>query len=205
MPILVHKTGPQRGQRFFFERNVLLGRGPLADLEVQDPAVSRRHALITLKEGKCFLSDLESGNGTYLNGQRLAAPEKLADGDEVRVGSSRFEFLSGVQAKKDETSASRVSIREVDLHSGSKSRVLPMAGLRTQAGKQFAQEVAQLKRRLDFFHLVGRTLARNLDETSMMAELLEKAMDVVPQADRAFVVLYDESSKEFKPCAARTR
>lgn len=205
MPILVHRTGPQRGQRFIFERNVLLGRGPLADLEVSDPAVSRRHALITISAGRCFLSDLESGNGTFLNSRRVSAPESLSDGDEVRVGASRFEFLSGTEARKEDVTASRIAFREGDARAGSKSRVLTLAGLRTQAGRQFAQEVAQLQRRLDFFHLVGRTLARNLDEPSMVAELLEKVMEVVPQADRAFVVLYDEETKAFTPCAARTR
>ncbi|MBP1642281.1 MAG: hypothetical protein H6Q03_950, partial [Acidobacteria bacterium] len=73
MPLLFAQSGPKRGQRFFFERNTLLGRGPLADLEVEDPAVSRRHALITIQDGRCFLSDLGSGNGTYLNGDRIAA------------------------------------------------------------------------------------------------------------------------------------
>ena len=205
MPILIHRTGPQRGQRFVFERNVILGRGPLADLEVHDPAVSRRHALVTLSDGRCFLSDLESGNGTFLNSRRLSAPEALGDGDEVRVGSSRFEFQSGATGKKDEVSASRVSFRESEARPGSKSRVLTLAGLRTHAGKHFAAEVAQLQRRLDFFHVVGKTLARNLDEPSLMAELLAKVMEVVPQADRAFVVLYDEETKSFTPCAARTR
>jgi pSer/pThr/pTyr-binding forkhead associated (FHA) protein len=50
--------------------------------------VSRRHAVITRRERGLNLTDLDSANGTYLNGQRLIAhqPRILRDGDEVRLG-----------------------------------------------------------------------------------------------------------------------
>ncbi len=206
MPLLVHQTGPSRGQRFFFDRDALLGRGPLADLELDDPAASRRHALITLRDGRCFLSDLESGNGTYLNGRRLTTPEALTDGDQLRLGSTVFEFHERGDRGRDERSVSRVSILESDLEDpGSKSVILPLAGLRSHGATRFAEEVSRVQRRLDFFHEVGRALARNLDESSLLAELLTRAMAVLPQADRAFIVRYDPETKEFKPLAARTR
>lgn len=207
MPLLVHRSGPDRGQRFFFERTVLLGRGPLADLEVKDPAVSRRHAQISLSDGRCFVADLGSGNGTFVNGQRLTAPVALAEGDQVRLGGTILEFRGEGERGRDreKTSNSRVSIREVEVESGSRSVIMPFAGLRTHGGTKLAEEVARLKRRLDFFAESGRILAKTLDGTALLDRLLAKAMEVLPQADRAFVVRYDPETEEFTPLAARSR
>ncbi len=79
MPFLLHESGPDRGKRFPLDRTVQIGRGPLADLEVRDAAVSRRHAQISVQDGRCFLSDLGSGNGTWLNREQTEAPRALAD------------------------------------------------------------------------------------------------------------------------------
>lgn len=205
MPLLLCQSGPDKGRRFFFERNAMLGRGPLADLEVRDPAVSRRHALITIQDGRCFVSDLQSGNGTFLNGDRVATPAALADGDQVRVGSTSFLFQSGDERTKERDSSSRVSLSVREPSEVSKSVVVPLSKLHGHGPGASADELARLRRRLDFFYEAGRVLARSLDEPALASELLARAMDVLPQADRAFVVLYDEQSGEFLPLAGRTR
>ena len=205
MPLLLCQTGPDKGRRFFFERNAQLGRGPLADLEVRDPAVSRRHALITVQDGRCFVSDLQSGNGTYLNGQRVAVPTALADGDQVRVGSTSFLFRSGDERAGDRGSSSRASVRPQEAPPRSRSVVVPLAKLHATGGGVSEDELARLRRRLDFFHEAGRVLARSLEEPQLASELLARAMDVLPQADRAFVVLWDEETRTFRPLAGRTR
>jgi pSer/pThr/pTyr-binding forkhead associated (FHA) protein len=61
----------------------------------QEAKVSRRHARILFKEGKFFVEDLGSTNGTYVNrGRRLlpGIPQALADGDEIIVGKTFFRF-----------------------------------------------------------------------------------------------------------------
>lgn len=205
MPSLLYRSGEKRGQSFPFDRNVLIGRGPLSDLQVKDAAVSHRHALLTVSSGRCFLSDLQSGNGTYWNGQRIQAPQLLAEGDELRVGSTTFEFVAGAE-KSAKWGTSKVRIADLDAPIPSGSVVISLSGLHARSKRTSAiDEMTRLKRRLEFFHEVGRSLVRTLDETELVAELLEKTMAVLPQADRAFVVLYDAESGQFSPCAARTR
>jgi hypothetical protein len=61
----------------------------------QEAKVSRRHARIIFREGKYFVEDLGSTNGTYVNrGRRLlpGIPQVLADGDEIIVGKTFFRF-----------------------------------------------------------------------------------------------------------------
>ena len=70
---------------------------PDVDLDSDDPEakVSRRHARITMREGKYFLEDLGSTNGTFVNrGKRLApgTRQPLNDGDEIIVGKTFLRF-----------------------------------------------------------------------------------------------------------------
>jgi two-component system, NtrC family, response regulator AtoC len=66
---------------------VVLGRGEDATLRLLDVSVSRRHAAITRAENHTFVVDLESQNGTLVNGERIAVPRPLVSGDVVTVGS----------------------------------------------------------------------------------------------------------------------
>ena len=64
----------------------ILGRDPEAAVWFDRPGVSRLHARITISNDAAVLEDLGSTNGTWLHGNRLAAPATLADGDEIRLG-----------------------------------------------------------------------------------------------------------------------
>jgi len=64
----------------------LIGRGQDATVHIDNPEVSRRHARLIVAGDTVTLEDLGSKNGTHLNGQRLSAPVRLADGDEIWIG-----------------------------------------------------------------------------------------------------------------------
>ena len=68
-----------------------VGRGLVADIRLEDPHVSRRHAIVALRgEGVRVLDD-RSSNGTFVNGQRVDVVT-LADGDILRVGRAVFRY-----------------------------------------------------------------------------------------------------------------
>jgi predicted component of type VI protein secretion system len=82
--------GPDRGVSYALSSSaVTLGREE-GDLLLDDPLVSRRHAVIEVY-GAAFVlvKDLTSTNGTFLNG-RMIAYGRLADGDELRLGDTRL-------------------------------------------------------------------------------------------------------------------
>jgi len=70
----------------------VLGRALDCDLVIPDRRVSRRHAEIRRQEEGFILRDLDSTNGTWLNGQRLSAPALLQDGDVIAIADARFTF-----------------------------------------------------------------------------------------------------------------
>lgn len=65
---------------------ITIGRAPEADLLVQGTSISRRHARIVMRDGEASIMDLDSSNGTHVNGHRLHAAHTLASGDVVSVG-----------------------------------------------------------------------------------------------------------------------
>ncbi len=72
---------------YAFDRDrITLGRGE-ADLRLDDPLASRVHAEVERVKDRLILKDLESTNGTYLNGRRVSA-EFLEEGDVVRIGNT---------------------------------------------------------------------------------------------------------------------
>ncbi len=80
----------------------ILGRWPEAEVEIDLPTVSRRHARITIADA-VLLEDLGSKNGTWLNDERVTAPRPVTDGDVVGFGSSRFTFRSAPGGRSTES------------------------------------------------------------------------------------------------------
>ena len=71
----------------------VLGRGADVDIRLEDPGVSRRHAQITVADGRSTISDLGSTNGTLVDGQKVTT-SVLADGAVIRLGSTEITFRS---------------------------------------------------------------------------------------------------------------
>ena len=65
----------------------VLGRDPAAEVFLDDTAVSRRHARITVRGSQATLEDLGSKNGTFLGGKPVTAPALLRDADAILLGS----------------------------------------------------------------------------------------------------------------------
>ena len=92
---LVVSAGADAGLTVAVADDTVLGRDAEADVVLQDPSgkISRRHARIRLSDGKPVIEDLESTNGTYLNGKRIDAPQPLKEGDRIAIGESTLEFV----------------------------------------------------------------------------------------------------------------
>jgi hypothetical protein len=84
-------TGPEAGRRVELGLEVAIGRQE-GDLVVEDPEVSRRHAVLRRSGGSVVVEDLDSTNGTFVNGERIRTPMTLGPGDQVRVGRTTLEI-----------------------------------------------------------------------------------------------------------------
>lgn len=85
--------GMHRGKSFRIDlEEVNLGRAPWNDLQFPDRSVSRRHCRIQRVDDGWRIEDLESLNSTLLNGEPVRGAARLAYGDTVQIGWSRFVF-----------------------------------------------------------------------------------------------------------------
>ncbi len=85
-PVLVVSEGELAGQRWTLaDDEVLIGRGGDSDIVLPERPVSRHHLKIHYRDGRYFLEDLESKNGTFLNGQQIKGTAPLIDGDEIQI------------------------------------------------------------------------------------------------------------------------
>ena len=96
-------AGPHAGRRFEFDRHetFLVGRSPDAHLQLaEDPHFSRHHFLLEFNPPRCLLRNLNSRNGTLVNGQRVESCF-LKDGDLISGGRTKIRFTQADQVDAD--------------------------------------------------------------------------------------------------------
>lgn len=102
---LTVQKGPQPGKIFLLMTDsITIGRDPMADISLNDPEVSRQHVRLTQTASGYVLEDLGSTNGTFINGEQLAAdtPTTLVSGQTVSMGSGITLLYEGVHPEPEE-------------------------------------------------------------------------------------------------------
>jgi pSer/pThr/pTyr-binding forkhead associated (FHA) protein len=107
LALLEVARGPFAGKMFRIERQVCaVGRGEHNEVRLNDASVSSSHATLLLKRGTWYVVDLQSANGTYVDGYRVATERALADGGSLRVGDIVMKFRL-MSAPRESPSATR--------------------------------------------------------------------------------------------------
>jgi hypothetical protein len=90
LAMLVGKAQPD--MRFDLKGTINIGRGTDNQIVLDDPTVSRQHAWIKAEDEGFVVFDVGSGNGTFVNDERVAEPRPLENGDLIRFGEAEFVF-----------------------------------------------------------------------------------------------------------------
>jgi DNA-binding winged helix-turn-helix (wHTH) protein len=100
-PVIVVLDGEQVNQHWVLEaEETILGRDDSSDIVIPQRQISRQHVVFRRKGEDYYIQDLESKNGTWVNGLRLEGERKLGDGDEIHLALAvRLRFIgSGITA-----------------------------------------------------------------------------------------------------------
>src|SRR5436309_3057222 len=101
MPEIVLKLGDTVLQTIVFDKDIMsVGRSRDNDVVVENLSVSRNHARIRRQNGKYVLTDLNSANGTYVNGVRVSKTE-IVDDDVISIGKHRMQFVNKVMSDEE--------------------------------------------------------------------------------------------------------
>lgn len=87
---VLHPLDPSAPAREVGHIRTLVGRGSDADIQITSDTVSRAHALVWQEAGAAWVADLDSANGTYVNGSRVVDPVGIAAGDLLTFGDVGF-------------------------------------------------------------------------------------------------------------------
>jgi signal transduction histidine kinase len=176
--------GPDRGMKFALpaDQPQLIGRSSEA-LPLTDTTVSRRHAELTPDDGSWFLRDLDSSNGTFVNGERISGDRvALSPGDQIRCGSTLMVF--GITS--DEDRPGRVQVlgpQDMD--------VTVERRLNANEDSMILAEPDPVKAATDHLRVIYELTALTASTTDRES-LLQRVMDVIFEEfkpDRGFILL----------------
>lgn len=203
-PRLLAIAGPLRDSTIPLpEAEATLGREPGNAVAVVDPSVSRKHCLLRREEdGRFQIKDLDSRNGTLVNG--VAVREQwLRHGDEIATGDSVFLFL--VEDDERVPPASHVEFDESNPTADTKV-IHPRDVVYLQPDRLVRElpATSQVARNLNALLKISRVVHAIRDLEELQAQLLDLIFEVVP-ASRGAILLAEGPGGEFNSLYARTR
>lgn len=205
MPTLYVLQGPDKGRTYHPPAEpAIIGRTS-DQISLADDSASRRHAELRPENGSWVLTDLNSSNGTYVNGQRIVAPIELKHGDQIRIGSSLLVF-SGPEHVEGFTGYETIR-DQVDLDLGN-----PAGGASIISAVDASQEsvILQAPEAADAVAAwnVVYQVAELIGVVDSADALLERVVDILFGhiiVDRFALLVRDEKSGELVPQVVRYR
>ena len=98
------RSGPIEGHKYAVKSDspILIGRSEEANIRIAyDQYCSRRHAKVYWDNGKCYVQDLESTNGTYVNGAKITGTLELNNNDIISLGDTELLVIISDETKKE--------------------------------------------------------------------------------------------------------
>lgn len=209
MATLEIMTGPNAGFQFpLSDAQVLLGRSPNCQVVLPASGVSRLHARILREGNQYFIEDLQSSNGTALNGDRLAQRQPLCEGDRIQLADVVLVFHAQSRAATQVAAELEDSLAMQRESTGPGLR--PLLGV-TQAGIMPVRGTADLgaernaAAKLRAVMEITSCLGNSLSIQEVLPKILDSAFHVFPQADRGYLLLVEPATNRLIPGVVKVR
>jgi serine phosphatase RsbU (regulator of sigma subunit) len=178
---------------------VRIGRSPDNDIAISDPSVSREHARLDQTPSGYVIHDLGSRNGVVVNGRRIERPTPVTLSDEIQLGDVTLKLIDGPEVTLTESTFEGpvdTTFIAYDPESGLDGSTL---------GAAVDQERPRADTLLKFFQEVTNAViaARPFDE--VVEEIVRQLLTMLPEADRACLLLLEGDPPEPRPRVARHR
>ena len=202
-PRLVVIAGPGKDSTIPLpEGEATIGRDPTSAVAVIDPSVSRKHCVLRPEDGRFQIKDLDSRNGTLVNG--VAVKEHwLRHGDEIATGDSVFLFL----LEEDERTNPRSRVEFDESQPTAETKIIhPREVVYLQPDRLLRElpATSQIARNLSALLKISRVVHAIRDLEDLQAQLLDLIFEVIP-AGRGAILLSEGPGQDFNCLYARTR
>jgi len=199
------------GKRGILELNkpvITVGRGNANDLVLNDPSISRFHAVVKLNNNSVVIADRSSTNGVVINGERIASETELKNGEVAILGQYhlRLERVDdkGIVVRKTEIPS---TIEQI-IHGGAERIATPdRLRVADNALADLVQRMKKLEREnylLTVLYDAGQALNAKLSVADISEQVISLAFRI-EGVERGFVMLFDESGEVLRQGEFRYR
>ncbi len=202
-PRLLVLSGPLKDSALpLAESEITVGRDATNGISVADPSVSRKHFELSRHDGRIRVRDLESRNGTLVNGAAVQE-HWLEHGDQIAAGDSTFLFLT----QEDDTSAVAGRVEFEIGESASATTVIHPRDVVYLQPERLSRELpanSRVAQDLNALLKISRIVHAIRDLNDLQGQLLDLIFEVVP-AGRGAILLADREGQQFNSMFARMR
>ncbi len=194
MKLLIEPADGPSFERVFDTDSMIIGRASTSDLLIPDPFLSRHHARLFKREGETYVEDLDSRNGTEVNGELIAGPIAVFEGDAIRVSGSRIDLafvashLSTADLQATVLRPATEFLRNVDLD--------------TQDGDVDSESLRDYAHKLHRLNAVYQLIGATLSSEQLTDILLSKVIELLSAHHVA--VFFQESDGSYQQAAHRS-
>ncbi len=196
---IIPLAGPPRDEPLAGAR-VRIGRSPENDIAIADPSVSRHHATIEQSPEGFLIRDLDSRNGVVVNGRRIDGPTRIGVKDDIQLGDVTLRLITGPEVTLTDVPFGAADTMVLAYDPDSKlSTTLRIRGDEQKSNRPGPDTV------LNFLEQVTNAVlaARPFDE--VIEEIVRQLFTLLPEADRACLLLLEGDPPEVRARAARHR
>ena len=180
---------------------VRIGRGLENEISISDPSVSRHHAILEATTGGYTIRDLGSRNGVLVNGRRIDGPTRIGVQDEIQLGDVTLKLQGGPEVTLTDAPLGRTDTTFMAYDPGIKlSTTILLPGDTGEVSDLPAPDAV-----LNFLLEVTNTVLAARPFEEVLEEIVRQLLTILPQADRACLILLEGSTPELSPRVARHR
>ncbi len=186
-------SGPDKGNSFEFQDDIVyIGRAIDNNIQIKDSSVSRRHLKIQKKGHRYFIEDLESSNGTFINGGQIGPGNVFEVKEGVPITIGRIVFFLGMVPPD-----ARVGVK--DLTDVTKDRS------DTDMLSEFGDRPMTSSKNLELIYKVSNVLMQSLNIDEILERILDYIFDLLKRIDRGAIFLLDSKTGKLEQIIARSK
>ncbi len=200
MPKFYIIQGTDKGHTFDVKNSpILIGRNS-PDMPLTDNTISRRHAEVVKQDDTWVIRDLNSANGTYVNGVKISSPVSLKQGDQIRCGATLIVFDAVRNSVMGDLGGLHIDKDGNLVESAIMSTTPSMDDSVIMAGPETSNAVINLR----ILYEMSTAISSIFDQQQLLEEVMDMIFDNLP-ADRGFILLRENDHSELQPRVVRYR
>ena len=185
--------GPEQGRSFVLDsRTAQIGRGAGNQICLNEPSVSRNHAKIYMEDDQYFIEDIQSRNGTWINGNIIESGVRIQVQAGVPIAIGNVLVSLGKKCTPDRL-PNEYSIS-----------VQPPGG-NSQKPSTAAERRAKQKKELELIYDISVGLMGSLDLNELCGKVLDSITGLLKRIDSGFIFLFDPDSGKLNNIASRSK